>query len=74
MSSISSKKSADNQYKAYKAFSNFMSFNTEARKYFINSLKSDGYNAVIDENDIRKTDSNSPIIIFDTAKIHREKG
>lgn len=76
ISSLSSSKklTMDNQYKAYKAFSNLISFDTVARKIFIESLKRDGYNAVIDENDIRKTDSNSPIIIFDNAKIHREKG
>lgn len=53
--------------RAYESFTRSFMRNTETRKIFFDTLKENGYNAVVDENDKKfgKGFTESPMIIFD---------
>lgn len=62
--------------KAYIDFTKSFIRDTEAKKIFFDSLKKDGYTAVVDENDKRfdkEGYSKSPMIIFDKSNLKTTK-
>lgn len=58
--------------RAYESFTNSFMRDTKARKMFFDTLKDDGYNAIIDENDKHfgnDSFSNAPMIVFDRSDL-----
>lgn len=65
MSKLSVKECRD---QAYKAYSQSLMKSPENQKEFFNELKRRGYNAVVDHNDARDGNFNTPLIVFERSK------
>lgn len=60
--------------RAYEKFAASLMQDTTARKKFFDSLKRQGYNAIIDENDKRfsRGFTNAPVILFDSSSLRKD--
>ena len=52
----------------YQDFSSFLLISDSNREKYFNTLKKEGYNAVMDQNDMKNYGSVSPVIVFDAKK------
>lgn len=54
--------------KVYQDFNAFLLVSNSNREKYFNTLRKQGYNAVMDQNDIKNYESRSPVIVFDAKK------